>query len=1425
MNDGLAKKSEEDGDDVNEDVSMDQEEMDEHFKGDLQHLIYNLFRVEPFQAARIFTLQLNDNKVNGRKGSAIVVGDRLKKYLKESNLQDVEYIHSPVQRYNVFTTKTIESYSKKLEQAQLFSQICDLFDNKQYQLVRQILESNLPRKVRRKSSDGSFSNTETRLFHLRIMIDTLWNLDEPKECIVWVEVAIHETMQQMQASKCSSNSTNSSFEVTVKEFIDLLKTLDCCLCVLDRDNDFSALEEPFRARLANNLLDLCVEQVEGKELCLGDVKTTLQWVLLYRLISFTEQQEQKDGVVETTPDSVKFLCSAHDYMGQLGMCTKDDGKLLIVEADAIVKTLFRGVKVKAMCEQMRKNLDQAMFCLYAHPSKKSKLKHLVDHSASNIALRWERCMSPYLYLRPEKLPEYDDFKSNSILADTVVFFKRIVALIPDSFNLEGRNKSVEAYLMSDDTNFPKFSRIPQKERPLLDVLYLLADFYFKNNEFPTALEYYRYDLCFNQDRVDSWFPLALSLVNVLEQKLNETYKDPQTNKILELTDGIIKNVLVKSDIITKCYGRCHELSSRNSMIRIESANFAYTMHSFCTRQLDMISIQAVESATGTDNQNLEPELPKSAERENLKTTLQERAPKYLKDASDNYDKALDLMVVQDEPDELWLLHFMKGKIYEKEGRCLDDCLGEYVKALEQLTKQGAVLPKKIYYNSPPDLALELFEVYYRIHATILKQEFALKSNPSSEMLKCMQSVLNKVEKTKPFGKQSVAMTTPEVKVREDKSQSSETDSSHEPPSKMAKTDEEIWSWDTISAKCLEALESISRRFSPHFKTIHLLAKFYLKTSSRNKDVQKAKKHMWGNMTSSSKASSVSMALFGERKSNNFFNGIWRLPISEVDRAGSFSTHINKCMNTLLDLAMELKEQQIFLEVASQLRRLPDGHQKYLYEKHRKIIAQKAYDELKTVLRTKVEEHISFDSSMETRLGFLFELFQTHSKLRRTWQTKDDAVISLLVDLFKSMGGNGMPEEVINFCTKVASMAKKGMDSPQAMSAIVKGDPVEFMKKEMPSSTTARSNSQSQASSPSSTKASESNDLPKNSAAAAMEYLNAASQYYTNELNKMAAYLQSTTGYTAAEAQALLSAYASYGLLDNVNVSSQVQRLAAAATANTNMAGTSTQRSSSSTIDQTSRNKASKMVKKTAASMAGNASSKSMSSNLTISRLSQQKAASASSSSSGKGSQTTTHRPQGSAGGQTKPNSVSVSKVHSNPYAAKQGTTNKGNSGTQGVKRPNPSLASSSNKIGNVTEPKAKQSTQTSGEKQKHTAVPKDRPTGAGGDTSQRPQAAKQPKTSSNNQQKTKPKSAASQQSHSKVKPMPMSMHSNSSAGAHPKSKIAGAPTSSSQSKAKHTGASLALPKGPQKSKPEKTPAAPISTNKVVDLDEEVICID
>ena len=64
-------------------------------------------------------------------------------------------------------------------------------------------------------------------------------------------------------------------------------------------------------------------------------------------------------------------------------------------------------------------------------------------------------MSPYQFLKPETLPEFDDFKSNSISVETMTFFKRIVAVVPDSFDIDAREAHIIKYLKSDSETFPR----------------------------------------------------------------------------------------------------------------------------------------------------------------------------------------------------------------------------------------------------------------------------------------------------------------------------------------------------------------------------------------------------------------------------------------------------------------------------------------------------------------------------------------------------------------------------------------------------------------------------------------------------------------------------------------------------------------------------------------------------------------------------------------------------------------------------------------------------------------------------------------------------------------------------------------------------------------------------------------------------------
>lgn len=65
-------------------------------------------------------------------------------------------------------------------------------------------------------------------------------------------------------------------------------------------------------------------------------------------------------------------------------------------------------------------------------------------------------------------------------------------------------------------------------------------------------------------------------------------------------------------------------------------------------------------------------------------------------------------------------------------------------------------------------------------------------------------------------------------------------------------------------------------------------------------------------------------IFFDRKSNNIFNGIWRLPSSEIDRPGSFSNHLVKCVAILIQMLMKRNNYKLLIDIGLQLYKTPDN---------------------------------------------------------------------------------------------------------------------------------------------------------------------------------------------------------------------------------------------------------------------------------------------------------------------------------------------------------------------------------------------------------------------------------------------------------------------------------------------------------------------
>ena len=95
------------------------------------------------------------------------------------------------------------------------------------------------------------------------------------------------------------------------------------------------------------------------------------------------------------PGSLSLLMSAHTYLGQKSCCTMDKGRILDYLVHVFVPICTFSVKDNLYnlpvysVERVKGALDQALYCLYSHPSKKSsRARHLTDHNVSQVGLTW-----------------------------------------------------------------------------------------------------------------------------------------------------------------------------------------------------------------------------------------------------------------------------------------------------------------------------------------------------------------------------------------------------------------------------------------------------------------------------------------------------------------------------------------------------------------------------------------------------------------------------------------------------------------------------------------------------------------------------------------------------------------------------------------------------------------------------------------------------------------------------------------------------------------------------------------------------------------------------------------------------------------------------------------------------------------------------
>ncbi|XP_002830966.4 calcineurin-binding protein cabin-1 isoform X1 [Pongo abelii] len=980
---------------------------------------------------------------------------------------------------SVVSLEEIDKNLKSLERCQSLEEIQRLYEAGDYKAVVHLLRPTLCTSGFDRAKHLEFmTSIPERPAQLLLLQDSLLRLKDYRQCFECSDVALNEAVQQMVNS--SEAAAKEEWVATVTQLlmgIEQALSADGSGSILKVSSSTTGL-----VRLTNNLIQVIdcsmAVQEEAKE---PHVSSVLPWIILHRIIwqeedtfhSLCHQQLQnpaEEGMSETPmlPSSLMLLNTAHEYLGRRSWCCNSDGALLRFYVRVLQKELAASTSedTHPYKEELETALEQCFYCLYSFPSKKSKARYLEEHSAQQVDLIWEDALFMFEYFKPKTLPEFDSYKTSTVSADLANLLKRIATIVPRTERPALSLDKVSAYIEGTSTEVPCLPEGADPSPPVVNELYyLLADYHFKNKEQSKAIKFYMHDICICPNRFDSWAGMALARASRIQDKLN-------SNELK--SDGPIWK---HATPVLNCFRRALEIDSSNLSLWIEYGTMSYALHSFASRQLKQWRGE------------LPPELVQQ---------MEGRRDSMLETAKHCFTSAARCEGDGDE--EEWLIHYMLGKVAEKQQQPPTVYLLHYRQAGHYLHEEAARYPKKIHYHNPPELAMEALEVYFRLHASILKLLGKPDSGVGAEVLVNFMKEAAEgpfargEEKNTPKASEKEkaclvdedshssagtlpgpgaslpsssgpGLTSPPytatpidhdyVKCKkphqqatpDDRSQdstavalsdsSSTQDFFNEPTSLLegsrksytekrlpilssqagatgkdlqgateerGKNEESLEStegfraaeqgvqkpaaetpasacipgkpsastptpWDGkkrgdlpgepvafpqglpagaeeqrqfLTEQCIASFRLCLSRFPQHYKSLYRLAFLYT-YSKTHRNLQWARDVLLGSSIPWQQLQHMpAQGLFCERNKTNFFNGIWRIPVDEIDRPGSFAWHMNRSIVLLLKVLAQLRDHSTLLKVSSMLQRTPDQGKKYLRDADRQVLAQRAF---------------------------------------------------------------------------------------------------------------------------------------------------------------------------------------------------------------------------------------------------------------------------------------------------------------------------------------------------------------------------------------------------------------------------------------------------------------------------------------------------
>ncbi|KAH9491103.1 Calcineurin-binding protein cabin-1 [Dermatophagoides farinae] len=682
-------------------------------------------------------------------------------------------------------------------------------------------------------------------------------------------------------------------------------------------------------------------QLTGKLLrkivkCATEGNSVLPWLILNATLVEAIGKSADD---DSSSSLIKFFKMGHNILGRRGLCIDRDGQFLLAAQKVFTDN---DIDEEALL---------CFSCLFNFPPQKN-LSPQECHTSAHIGLKWEHCPDIYLYFVPDLMPEFDsNARQTGITFETKEFFLKILSLIPEEEKPK-RTLEINNYIKRGT---PLFGAITTETNTVTSTLYyLLADHYFKTKDFAKAKYFYINDLSLNVDRFDSWAGLALSINYQVDQMLIEGIT----------TNGEKFHQTAYSAI--KCFEQALRLQPDNSKLWIEYGILCYNVASNWSRLRKRITVFG-------DNH---PELIIS---ENNFFQYED----VLEKAKQCFERITDPDINNEES---WLSYYMLGKVAEKTKCDLLIILQYYEWAYLNLYLDGATYPKKINYYSPSYLSIEALEIHYRIHSCILK--YLLNNRKfTARMLRQLKYHLIKVNKS-PFVLRKIFSSSSAAKKQQTSngSKNSQTNSNDSRPTTMMIREDERQIMPILTdiigmvaerkvkfdanhyrneliKMCLQGIKKCLARYNAHYKSYYRLAYYYYSM----RDYYTAKSIMFGGPENKSnnllrfeidpdKPNSnpgYINGLFIDHKSANLYNGIWCIPVDEIERAGNFNAHMFRCTNLMIDICTKTEDYNQLSKIAIGLYKKPDPDKKYVNHNERLLLSRKAFDNCFAILEQKI----------------------------------------------------------------------------------------------------------------------------------------------------------------------------------------------------------------------------------------------------------------------------------------------------------------------------------------------------------------------------------------------------------------------------------------------------------------------------------------